>query len=166
MDKNPVTVETLDNFSNLDKDASKSPRRDMDPVQYAEYLEGKINMVDQQSRNSQDSNNKTLRNQSPYDSPDKSLSPDVHDRGGSPYNFKQNGKYVTSYRGEASLQQKDPTNVMSQLGSLPSPLKYEDLRPIMVDVNDLQDYQKGIKNRNKAASMRRSNEDRSGAKTA
>lgn len=32
MEKNPVTVETLDNFSNLDKSASKSPRRDLDPV--------------------------------------------------------------------------------------------------------------------------------------
>ena len=51
MEKNPVTVETLDNFSNLDKSASKSPRRDLDPVQYAEYLEGKINMVEELSRN-------------------------------------------------------------------------------------------------------------------
>ena len=32
MEKNPVTVETLDNFSNIDKSASKSPRRDMDPT--------------------------------------------------------------------------------------------------------------------------------------
>ena len=46
MEKNPVTVETLDNFSNMDKDASKSPRRDMNPAQYADYLEGKINMVE------------------------------------------------------------------------------------------------------------------------
>jgi hypothetical protein len=46
MDKNPVTVETLDNFSNLGNDNSTSPRRDasnLDPEQYAEYLEGKIN---------------------------------------------------------------------------------------------------------------------------
>ena len=46
MEKNPVTVETLDNFSNIDKSASKSPRRDMDPTQYAEFLEGKINQID------------------------------------------------------------------------------------------------------------------------
>lgn len=94
MEKNPVTVETLENFSNLDKSASKSPRRDMDPHKYAEYLEGKINMVEELSRNniSQDSNNKTLRNPSQYDSPDdKSLSPGGgQDEGnrGSPYNFK------------------------------------------------------------------------------
>ena len=39
MEKNPVTVETIDNFSNLDK--SRSPRKeDLDPAKYAEYLEG------------------------------------------------------------------------------------------------------------------------------
>jgi hypothetical protein len=44
MDKNPVTVETLDNFSNLGNDNSTSPRRDASNLdQYAEYLEGKIN---------------------------------------------------------------------------------------------------------------------------
>jgi hypothetical protein len=32
MEKNPVTVETLDNFSNIEKSVSKSPRRDMDPT--------------------------------------------------------------------------------------------------------------------------------------
>jgi len=60
MDKNPVTVETLDNFSNIDKDVSKSPQTmrgnisNLDPEQYADYLEGKINQVDDQ-----DSNNRT-----------------------------------------------------------------------------------------------------------
>ena len=47
MEKNPVTVETLDNFSNLERNVSRSPNKDhTDPTKYAEYLEGKIAQIE------------------------------------------------------------------------------------------------------------------------
>lgn len=85
------------------------------------------------------------------------------DRKGSPYHFRQNGKYAVGYQEAASLQQREPINIKQQLGALPSPLKHEDLKPIMIDVNELMDYQK---KRNMSITLRRSQEDRKGAKTA
>ena len=72
------------------------------------------------------------------------MSPGVSNDGrkhGSPYYFRQNGKYAVGYQEAASLQQKEPVNIKQQLSALPSPLKKEDLKPIMIDVNELMDYQ-------------------------